>query len=156
MLEHLHGPLQPRAAKAESFSLHRADQDSFFATGDASVSLHEMAYIYVPQTCLGGATCALHVAFHGCQQSVARIGRQFVEQAGYNEWAETNRMVVLYPQAVAWQGGALAISANPRGCWDWWGYSGADYHRRSGKQPAAVARMINALLGDEVLRVGSR
>ena len=34
---------------------------------------------------------------------------------------------------------------NPRGCWDWWGYSGADYAARSGAQLSAIHRMLEAL-----------
>jgi hypothetical protein len=36
---------------------------------------------------------------------------------------------------------------NPEGCWDWWGYSGADYAVRSGVQIQAIAAMIERLEG---------
>ena len=38
-----------------------------------------------------------------------------------------------------------------RASWDWWGYSGDNWHRRDGKQMRAVAAMINALLGRDAL-----
>lgn len=41
----------------------------------------------------------------------------FVENAGYNEWADANNIVVLYPQART----ANLGFANPQGCWDFWG-----------------------------------
>ena len=60
--------------------------------------------------------------------------------AGYNRWAETNRTVVLYPQA-------HATWSNPNGCWDWWGYTGTAYATKAGAQMAAVHRMLLALAG---------
>ncbi len=100
--------------------------------------------------------CRLHVVFHGCQQYAGLIGDAFYTRAGYNEWAESNAIVVLYPQTSAWSGSLFGAGRNPKGCWDWWGYSGANFHRRDGKQMLAVARMINALLGDAVLQIGGR
>ena len=43
----------------------------------------------------------VHVVFHGCRQAAQAIKDQFVREAGYNRWAETNRIVILYPQAVS-------------------------------------------------------
>ena len=37
------------------------------------------------------------------------------------------------------------LPLNPEGCWDWWGYSGADYTVRSGVQIQAIAAMIGRL-----------
>ena len=59
---------------------------------------------------------------------------------GYNRWAASNNIVVLYPQTEASPG-------NPNGCWDFWGYTGQDYYSRDGKQMAAVKTMIDRLLG---------
>jgi poly(3-hydroxybutyrate) depolymerase len=81
------------------------------------------------------------VVFHGCRQSAAAIQDQFVRAAGYNRWADSNRIVVLYPQLIArwWP------TYNPRGCWDWWGYTGADYHTKTGAQIRAVKAMLDRL-----------
>ena len=54
--------------------------------------------------------------------------------------AAANNLVILYPQATR-------SSANPSGCWDFWGYSGADYHGQKGKQMRAVMAMVARLLG---------
>jgi hypothetical protein len=35
-------------------------------------------------------------------------------------------MVLLYPQATT----SGLIPYNPKGCWDWWGYTGADYGKQ--------------------------
>jgi poly(3-hydroxybutyrate) depolymerase len=62
----------------------------------------------------------------------------FARLAGYNEWADANRIVVLYPQAES-----IPPFPNPRGCWDWWGYTDGNYATRSGKQMAAIRAMID-------------
>ena len=54
--------------------------------------------------------------------------------AGYNEWAETNRIIVLYPQTTKY-----GHAFNPKGCFDWWGLSdllplNADFARKTGYQ----------------------
>lgn len=90
--------------------------------------------------CSGGATCALHIALHGCQQNADSVGEAFVRDAGYNRWADAYELVVLYPQTRS----SLA-PLNPKACWDWWGYSGADYDTREGVQPRAIAAMAAAL-----------
>ena len=42
----------------------------------------------------------------------------FVENAGYNEWADANDIVVLYPQARSREFQGSIQHANPQGCWD--------------------------------------
>jgi poly(3-hydroxybutyrate) depolymerase len=66
-----------------------------FGTGN---SLNDVGYVYVPTACKNGAECALHVNFHGCQQTLADIGMQYVQHVGLNEWAESNNIIVVYPQ----------------------------------------------------------
>jgi hypothetical protein len=34
---------------------------------------------------------------------------------------------------------------NPRGCWDWWGYTGSQYATQAGAQIAAVKAMVDRL-----------
>ena len=150
LLQQIYGPkpLQP-PAKAASPVL-RFDQRPFFDPADGSVSLHTGGHLYVPSACRQGSRCRLHVAFHGCLQSEDEIGDAFYAGGGYNEIAESNAIVVLYPQVTAWVDSWLfQYRQNPRGCWDWWGYSGADYARKSGKQMQAVASMIAALTGSK-------
>lgn len=150
LLTHIHGALNPPAAGDVHAPL-AFDQSVFFERNDASVSLHSIGHVYVPNQCRQGASCRLHVAFHGCQQTQDQIGDAFYTNAGYNEWAESNGIVVLYPQTIAWAGSWFSSRSNPLACWDWWGYSGDDYHRKDGKQMRAVAAMVNALMGADVL-----
>jgi hypothetical protein len=37
---------------------------------------------------------------------------------------------------------------NPKGCWDWWGYTGSEYQTRDAPQIKAVKRMIERLQGE--------
>lgn len=110
----------------------------------ADTGLANVGYLYMPHDCLSG-DCRLHVAFHGCQQSAqtadgSGVRDEFLREAGYNRWAGGNHIVVLYPQAAA-------TAANPRGCWDFWGFSGPAWRSKDGVQMRAVAAMIDALLG---------
>jgi poly(3-hydroxybutyrate) depolymerase len=41
----------------------------------------------------------LHISFHGCHQDTAEIGDIYAQHAGYNEWAQSNNIIVLYPMA---------------------------------------------------------
>lgn len=125
----------------------------FTALQDASMARE--AYIFVPKACKEGRQCKLHVAFHGClqggatDQRVGHTGNLFAKFAGYNEWAQANNVIVLYPQIQA----RATVPLNPQGCWDWWGqdYTHEGYHTISGKQVKAVAQMINMLAGGQAL-----
>jgi poly(3-hydroxybutyrate) depolymerase len=66
------------------------------------------------------------------------VDQQFVRNTGYNRWADTNNIVILYPQT---------SHAAPNGCWDWWGYDSANFARKSGPQMAAVKAMVTRLSG---------
>ena len=140
LLQYLLGKLKPRAAKPSGRLIH-FEQGPF--TGN-DASMDAAGFVYIPQTC-EKERCRVHVAFHGCGQGAAEIGEEFVRDAGYNEWADPNGLIVLYPQAIkrfspfAW---------NPRGCWDWWGYTGLDYHTQSGVQIRAVKAMVDRLASD--------
>jgi poly(3-hydroxybutyrate) depolymerase len=101
--------------------------------------LLDEGYIYIPQACAAGELCKLHVSFHGCQQSAKIIDKQYVTNTGYNAWAETNNIVVLYPQV------DVSLINNPKACWDWWGYTGENFAERDGKQIQSVWNMVNAL-----------
>lgn len=144
LLAHIHGPLAPPAAAGGR--LVSFDQNEF-ANGDAvAVSLAPAGYAWIPDAC-AGERCRVHVAFHGCRQSVEAVGETFVRDAGYNRWASANRLIVLYPQTIArngwgWSARGASFIFNPRGCWDWWGYTGADYHLKSAAQQQAVRMML--------------
>ncbi|MCL4800762.1 MAG: depolymerase [Burkholderiales bacterium] len=148
MLEHLLGPLAPPTAKPAG-RLLEFDQAEF-ARGDAfAIGMADTGFAYVPERC-AVERCRIHVAFHGCRQNARTIGELFVREAGYNRWADANRIVVLYPQTIArsgWgaRGWRWSFVVNPRGCWDWWGYTGSQYHTKNGSQIRAVRAMLDRL-----------
>ena len=114
-------------------------------SGAAAIGMGPTGYAYVPSSCADGAPCSQVVALHGCRQTAGEIGTTFVERSGLNRFADTNRFVVLYPQAQIDE-----TFGNPKGCWDWWGYLGVDdgdYATRSGPQMATVMNMVTALGG---------
>ncbi len=65
---------------------------------------------------------------------------KFVQEAGYNHWADANALIVLYPQV-----NKSKKPSNPAGCWDWWGYTGSNYAQRAGIQPKAIMAMVRRL-----------
>ncbi len=115
-------------------------------TGAAAIGMGSTGYLYTPADCTKkNASCKVVVALHGCQQTAEQIGRTFVEQSNLNAYADTNRFVVLYPQARP-----DATLGNPKGCWDWWGYLGpgdVDYATKNGPQMRTVMNMVSALGG---------
>lgn len=141
LLQFLYGALAPRREGDLQGTLRAFDQREFVDGSPRAAGMAPEGYVFVPQDCARGARCRVHVAFHGCQQHAGRIGEAFVRHAGYNRWADANRIVVLYPQALATWG----LPFNPKGCWDWWGYTGADYATREGAQVRAVKRMLERL-----------
>ena len=140
LLAHLYGALKPPGAVAEG-RIVEFDQGEFLPN-PASHSMNPTGYAFIPSDCDAGATCRVHVAFHGCRQQPARIGDKFYRFSGYNEWAERNRLIVLYPQTIH---SDLPPVYNPRGCWDWWGYDDPNYAKKGGRQMAAVRAMIDRL-----------
>ncbi|MEM8743582.1 MAG: PHB depolymerase family esterase [Pseudomonadota bacterium] len=110
---------------------------SEFTTGSGH-GLSETGAAFIPDECSNGTPCRVHVAFHGCRQSREAVGDTFITGAGYNRWASTNRLIVLYPQIAK-------SSLNPRGCWDWWGYTGPQFLNREAPQIKAVRAMLDRL-----------
>ena len=136
MLSVLYGDLRP-PGKANG------ELRTIAQSGAKQASMLPEAYLYIPTACREGAACGIHVAFHGCQQSSAFVGDAFAANAGYNEWAETNRLLVLYPQV----DDSRFSPMNPMGCWDWWGYTDEHYATKQGAQIAAVKATLDLIAG---------
>jgi poly(3-hydroxybutyrate) depolymerase len=114
----------------------RFDQSEFADNGAADLS--KEGIVYVPPSCSKGAKCRLHIALHGCDQNIDTVGMTFVEGSGFARWADTNGLVILFPQV-------SASLVNPKGCWDWWGYTGNDYLTKNAPQIAAIWKMVERL-----------
>ena len=134
----LYGKPPQRVDKAQG-ELRQFDQRSLVPRG-GDAWLADSGYVYLPLACLAGERCGLLVAFHGCQQNADAVGEAFVRDAGFNRWADAYRVAVLYPQTRA-----SYVPLNPKACWDWWGYSGANYDTRRGAQQQWLIHALAAL-----------
>ncbi|WP_034474062.1 PHB depolymerase family esterase [Aestuariibacter salexigens] len=142
LLSHLYGELYGElSAPAETLggTLYSFDQQQL--GGDAAASLADEGFVYIPESCVQGQTCKVHINFHGCNQFAEVVGDEYVRLNGLNRWADSNNLVVLYPQAKA----SMFMPLNPQGCWDWWGYTSEHYATAEGEQPLAVKTMVNNL-----------
>ncbi|TAN09653.1 MAG: hypothetical protein EPN37_19035 [Chitinophagaceae bacterium] len=127
------------AATTAKGELRTFDQNALRSDG-ANAFMADTGYIYLPPACLAGKPCGLMVAFHGCKQNAEAVGEAFVKDAGFNRWADVYDVAVLYPQTRA-----SFAPLNPQACWDWWGYSGADYDSRHGVQLRWLVNAVRAL-----------
>ena len=132
----------PAAASEATGTFAVFDQASY-AVADKKTHMANQGEIYVPKSCANGEPCGVLIALHGCQQNRDAVGEAFVKGSGLNRWADVYHVAVLYPQAHA----SLA-PLNPKACWDWWGYTGADYDLRSGAQIAWLSNVLDALKRD--------
>ncbi|WP_262021768.1 extracellular catalytic domain type 2 short-chain-length polyhydroxyalkanoate depolymerase [Vibrio quintilis] len=131
------------AATPEAFDQSEFIQEPF-------TSMDETGYVYIPPQCKSGTTCAVHVIFHGCRQGATVIGDKFYTGTGYNQYADANHLILLYPQVHRSASLTATEPENPKGCWDYWGYSEpqnpfGDFYTKDAPQIRAVYRMIQRL-----------
>ena len=136
LLAQIYGPLKPRAATA-SGTLLLFDQRPF-TRELTNHGMSDLGLVYVPQACREHRGCRVHIAYHGCGQNRTFVGETFARDSGYARWADTNNLIILFPQTAT-------TPLNPQGCWDWWGYTGSDYLTRNAAQIVAVRRMLEHL-----------
>ncbi|MDB5794440.1 MAG: fibronectin, type domain protein [Noviherbaspirillum sp.] len=139
------GPLSPRNNGKLSGTLSTFDQTEFGAS--PNVSMRSTGSVFVPKTCTQGKTCGFVLALHGCLQEGSRIGTRWVSEAGINEWADTNKLVVVYPDTIA---SSAPGPTNPNACFDWWGYSNQvdpNYALKSGLQMSVLYAMVRRVTG---------
>ena len=94
----IYGSLNPKV-DAIAANFQTFDQTPHIPISRSELSsLSKTGYIYVPSNCSSGeVSCHLHISFHGCEQNVELIGNQYAQHAGYNSWAESNNVIVVYP-----------------------------------------------------------
>jgi len=147
VLQWMYGSLSAPNTGTPGGTVVSFDQTKFIASGNG---MDTTGYLYVPAACASGSTaCKVHVALHGCVQSHGSVGMDFVNNTGYNRWADTNNIIVLYPQAIADNtshstpgNGSLS---NPNGCWDWVGWYGSNFDEKPGVQMTAIVKMVNQI-----------
>ena len=139
------GTLSPRNNGKLSGTLSTFDQTEFGAS--PNVSMRSTGSVFVPKACTQGKTCGFVLALHGCLQEGSRIGTRWVSEAGINEWADTNKLVVVYPDTIA---SSAPGPTNPNACFDWWGYSNQvdpNYALKSGLQMSVLYAMVRRVTG---------
>jgi hypothetical protein len=144
ILQHIYGALRPGTNGPPAGTIYSFDQNLY--TGDHiadALSMGDEGFVFVPKDCDAGAPCRVHIALHGCGQDAGDIDHLFVEHTGYNAWADTNRIIVLYPQTKA----SSFMPFNPSACWDWWSYVRHDdgYVTKRGLQIGAIKAMLDVL-----------
>ena len=149
ILQHLYPDLQPPSTALKG-KLIAFNQRSFIKSSYSSMG--NTGYAYIPAAC-NSESCRVHVVFHGCLQTTQAIGDKFYTSTGYNPVADTNKIIVLYPQVEP----SPIYPYNPKGCWDFWGYTSInpldpEFYRKSGTQMEAVKNMLDRLAA----RRGSR
>lgn len=131
ILSHFYGDLKPRVS---------LNEDSFFEFKQPpGLALDDFGVAYVPEKCRQ-LDCPVHMSLHGCEQGVTGgIGELFYKNVGFNEWAQANDLIVIYPQAISTLG-------NPNQCWDWWGYLSSDYLSQKAPQIQALKEILDSFL----------
>jgi hypothetical protein len=125
-----------------------------------NLDMAKTGYLYVPPSCRpANSKCRIHIALHGCKQNA----RDFAATAGYNNWAERYKVIVIYPAlepsgspsgevcrmaALSSSLDASPVEPNDNGCWDWWGYldigwpDGKRYLTKRAPQMQVIERII--------------
>ena len=143
MLTHWFGSVNAPNIGTPQGTLAYYNQDRYVPGGwGAWYSMASSNLAYIPSTCAGGAACRLIVALHGCASDTTFTGDEFPEYSYLDNYADTNNLVVLYPQT-----SVSTLRANPEGCWDWWGYEGSNFTTKSGPQMQAIINMVHAVGG---------
>lgn len=162
ILRHIYGKLNEPAEQLTG-KLLCFDQKEFLGDDAPWASMSHFGYAYIPSRVLAGEVKEprVHIALHGCKQGYnytdyvngradtanqPPYGNRYITTTGYNHIAESNDIIVLYPQAEGTDNGQIQ---NPDGCWDWWGYSNKDenspYYSRDAVQIKAIHAMLDRL-----------
>ncbi|WP_135080026.1 PHB depolymerase family esterase [Terasakiella sp. SH-1] len=165
ILWHIYGEINTHS-KMDEANLYSFKQEPFVEDLNTDPALNEhgigsTGYAYVPSACQSGEKdCKLHVALHGCQQFPewkfkGKIGSSYSGQEItfgdlfykniYNDLAESNDIVMLYPQAH--NIGTKEADKNPYGCWAFWAMFDNEtetYYTREGREMKMIANMVKS------------
>lgn len=145
VLTKFYGPLNARNNAPAASNFIEFNQSEF----TANPGMASTGWVYVPSSCASGTQCKVHVALHGCQQSTDKIGDKFVRNTGYARWADTNNIIVLFPQTktdnTSRSTAASGSLANANACWDWIGWYGTNFAQKTGPQMSAIKAMVDRI-----------
>jgi hypothetical protein len=117
--------------KAKDENLRSFKQLEFISEKDSGMA--ENGYIYVPDMCWNDIEkCRVHMFLHGCWMNEGNIGDAAYRHLGYNEWGESNGIIIIYPQTKSdsW----LIYSS----CWDAMGINDKFYDTKLGTHVKAL------------------
>lgn len=100
----------------------------------------EYGYVYYPTACTDGTKkCKLHVYMHGCGFSAKVTGQDLVRFGGFLEYAASNDIIVVFPQAV------YNYFTNMFMCFSFDGSMNLDpdFYNKNGVQPSSLKRMLD-------------
>jgi hypothetical protein len=148
MMTHIFGAIK-QGIPANSSNVYQFSQVSSAGGNPQSMALGQNGYAYVPAACVSNLNgCNTVIALHGCEQTYADIGLDFVNHIGMNEIAEANGYIVIYPQAIRSQ----TNPSDPEGCFAWWPVPSSDknYANNKGEQMSAVHNMVHGVLDGSI------
>lgn len=147
LLSHIYGDLKA-PVDYQADNLIRFNQKAFVPQYRFNISsMNQEAYAYIPTRCQADpSNCRVHVALHGCEQGMQTLGDKFVTGTGYLNMAESNDLIMLFPQVDK----SAYIPYNPKGCWDFWGYTNNSfppytYYTKDAIQMRAIKAMLDHL-----------
>lgn len=129
LLQHVYGPIVVKGVFNNS-NLFQFDQATYADVWQAGLSTR--GWVYAPYACRQNPImCRMHMFLHGCMQDYDNIGSNLVKNAGYGEWAESNNIIVIFPQTIS-------TSSDFYACWDFIGFTGSNWANKNGLQMAAL------------------
>jgi poly(3-hydroxybutyrate) depolymerase len=136
-LQWIYGALAPKNVGPAQGEILAFDQRQFIGKGRG---MDEVGFVYVPATCNTGERCRLHVFLHGCFGSYDQRGDAiYAKYSGHSRWADTNGIVLLFPQAFREPGYPNDA------CFDNGGRYDEQYDQKAGTQASAIMAMVAKL-----------
>ncbi len=87
------------------------------------------------------------------EQRVPRYGAlKFAMSSGYLDYVEKNKLIVLFPQTWISEDN---YPLNPKGCWDWYGWTGERYATNQGVEPGWMMKWIQQVHKDPKAMIGT-
>ena len=117
LLQHVYGAFNP----PNRGSVHRNDacvfDQSIYSKPDDPVTRDRSAAPYLsssPKAAPMAEPAVSTSTLHGCKQDAGDIELPIVDDTGDNAWADTNHLIILYPQTRT----SSFAPFNPEACWD--------------------------------------
>jgi hypothetical protein len=97
-LKHVFGEMNPRNLNINpKDNIVQFDQSHYTIVHPLLISMANIGYLYIPKSCYSNK-CKLLIFFTGCGMDNIDDPDAFDERTGYNYWADTNNIVILFPQ----------------------------------------------------------